>query len=155
MCTGTHVQKKPLRSGRRGGACMGTAPPGRPPCGLALPSLPRAPPFHSTSSPTSLLIPKFHVRTVLIATQLSTAYIYLSEPTHSQQDKSTSPRAGLFPCSRETFTNRPGTGDSWVPGKLQPVSPQSLFCLSGCREDLVCPLLSWAEGHASILSCLC
>lgn len=131
-------------------------PPGRSPCGLAsIPSLPRAPPFHSTSSPTSLLIPKSRVHTVLIATQLSTAYIYLSEPTHSQQDKSTSPRAGLFPFSSETFTNRPGTGDSWVPGKLQAVSPRSLFYPSGCGEDPVCPLLSWAEGCASILSSVC
>lgn len=132
------------------------SPPGRPPCGLGpVPSLPRAPPFHSTSSPTSLLIPKSRVRTVLIATQLSTAYIYLSKATRPQQDKSTSRRAGLFPFSSETFTNRPGPRDSWVPGKLQQVSPRSLFCPSGCGEDPVCPLLSWAEGCASILPSVC
>ena len=140
MCLGTHAQKKALRSGRRGGACTGDSPPGRPPCGLApIPSLPRAPPFHSTSSPTSLLIPKSRVHTVLIATQLSTAYIYLSEPTRPQQDKSTSRRAGLFPFSGETFTNRPGPGDSWVPGKPQQVSPWSVRSFRLWRRPGVSP----------------
>lgn len=121
----------------KGRGVHGDSPPGRPPCGLAIPSLPRPPPFHSTSSPTSLLIPKFRVRTVLIATQLSAAYIYLSEPTHSQQDKSTSPRTGSSPLVARHLQIDLALG---IPGFLASSnqSPLDLFSVFQAAEKTWC-----------------
>ena len=87
-----------------------------PGCTAPSPSLPRlgpsTPPPHPP--PCRSPNPMFSLSPKLLA-----AYGYLSKPTRTQRDKSTSHRAGSFPFRSKTFANSPRAGESWVPSKLQ------------------------------------